>query len=328
VSKKWFGLASMGAAILVATALAGTAAGKPAAQQRGTAGIVLGFSQVGSESGWRTANTKSIQSSAKAAGITLKFSDAQQKQENQIQAIRSFIQQHVDVIAFSPVVESGWDAVLNEAKRARIPVILSDRAVDSKDPTLYRTFIGSDFVREGRYAGQWVLKQYKGTTKQVNIVELQGTTGSAPAIDRAEGFRAVIKANPKLKIIASQTGEFTRAKGKEVMAAFLKANPKIDLLFAHNDDMGLGAIEAIQEAGLKPGKDIKIVTIDAVHDGMVALSQGKINFIAECSPLLGPQLMDLVKKVKAGQKVPKRIVTIETTFTPTQAKKALPTRKY
>ena len=170
-------------------------------------------------------------------------------------------------------------------------MILTDRAVDSKDPTLYKTFLGSDFIREGRYAGKWVADQYKGATKPVRIVELQGTTGSSPAIDRAKGFRQMIKGNKNLKIIASQTGEFTRAKGKEVMAAFLKANPNIDLLFAHNDDMGLGAIEAIEEAGLKPGKDIKIVTIDAVHDGMVALSQGKINFIAECSPLLGPQLM-------------------------------------
>ncbi len=328
MSKKWITLSSITAAVLVASALAGSAAGRSTAPQRGAANIVLGFSQVGSESGWRTANTKSIQSSAKTAGITLKFSDAQQKQENQIQAIRSYIQQHVDVIAFSPVVASGWDAVLQEAKRAKIPVVLTDRAVDSKDPTLYKTFLGSDFIREGRLAGKWVADQYKGATKPVRIVELQGTTGSSPAIDRAKGFRQMIKGNPKLKIVASQTGEFTRAKGKEVMAAFLKANPKIDLLFAHNDDMGLGAIEAIEEAGLKPGKDIKIVTIDAVHDGMVALSQGKINFIAECSPLLGPQLMDLVKKVKAGQAVPRRIVTVETTFTPAQAKKALPTRQY
>jgi simple sugar transport system substrate-binding protein len=316
------------AALLAASLLTGSAAGKPAGSQRAAATIVLGFSQVGSESGWRTANTKSIQSSAKAAGINLKFSDAQQKQENQISAIRSFIQQRVNVIAFSPVVESGWDAVLNEAKRAKIPVILTDRAVDSKDKTLYKTFLGSDFVKEGRLVGQWVVKNYKGSTADVNIVELQGTTGSAPAIDRAKGFRSVIKANPHLKIIASQTGEFTRAKGKEVMAAFLKANPKIDLLFAHNDDMGLGAIEAIQEAGLTPGKDIKVVTIDAVRDGMKALAAGKFNFIAECSPLLGPQLMSLAKKVVAGQSVPKRIITIETTFTPAQAKVALPKRKY
>ena len=294
----------------------------------GTKTITLGFSQVGSESGWRSANTTSVKDAAAAAGINLKFSDAQQKQENQIQAIRSYIQQHVDVIAFSPVVASGWDAVLQEAKRAKIPVVLTDRAVDSKDPTLYKTFLGSDFIREGRYAGKWVADQYKGATKPVRIVELQGTTGSSPAIDRAKGFRQMIKGNKNLKIIASQTGEFTRAKGKEVMAAFLKANPNIDLLFAHNDDMGLGAIEAIEAAGLVPGKDIKIVTIDAVHDGMVALSQGKINFIAECSPLLGPQLMDLAKKVVAGQTVEPRIVTDETTFNQEQAKAALPDRKY
>jgi len=326
VSRKW--LIAAGAALLAASMLAGSATSSPAKHQRAAGGITLGFSQVGSESGWRTANTKSIQSSAKAAGIALKFADAQQKQENQIAAIRSYIQQHVNVIAFSPVVASGWDAVLNEAKRAGIPVVLTDRAVDSKDTSLYKTFLGSDFVKEGQEAGQWVADTHKNSKKDVRIVELQGTTGSSPAIDRAKGFRAAIKGNPHLKIIASQTGEFTRAKGKEVMAAFLKANPHIDLLFAHNDDMGLGAIEAIQEAGLKPGKDIKIVTIDAVHDGMVALSQGKINFIAECSPLLGPQLMTLVKEVVAGKTIPKRIVTKETTFTPAQAKVALPSRKY
>jgi len=291
--------------------------------------IVMGFSQVGAESGWRTANTKSIQDSAKDAGIELKFSDAQQKQENQIAAIRSFIAQKVDIIAFSPVVESGWDAVLKEAKAAKIPVILTDRAVDSTDTTLWKTFLGSDFVKEGTLAGQWLVDKYKGKTDTVNIVELQGTTGSAPANDRKKGFGDVIAADPKFKIIASQTGEFTRAKGKEVMQAFLTAHPKdINVLFAHNDDMGLGAIEAIEGAGLKPGVDITIITIDAVHDGMQALADGKINFIAECSPLLGPQLMDLAKKVLAGETIPTRIVTDETTFTPEQAKAALPDRKY
>src|SRR3954469_19520316 len=227
--------------------------------------ITLGFAQVGAESGWRTANTKSIQDSAKQAGVKLKFSDAQQKQENQIKAIRSYIQQKVDVIAFSPVVESGWDAVLNEAKRANIPVILTDRAVDSKDTSLYKSFLGSDFVKEGNKAGAWVVNEYKDHPGTVNIAELQGTTGSAPAVDRKQGFTDVISKDPKFKITQSQTGEFTRAKGKEVMEAFLKSGKKIDLLFAHNDDMALGAIEAIEGAGLKPGKDIKIVSIDAVH---------------------------------------------------------------
>jgi galactofuranose transport system substrate-binding protein len=290
--------------------------------------ITLGFSQVGAESGWRTANTKSIQDSAKEAGIDLKFSDAQQKQENQIKAIRSFIQQKVDIIAFSPVVESGWDTVLKEAKDADIPVILTDRAVDSTDTSLYKTFIGSDFVEEGKKAGDWLVQEYQGKTDPVNIVELQGTTGSAPANDRKKGFGDVIAAEPKFKIVASQTGDFTRAKGKEVMDAFLKANPDIDLLYAHNDDMGLGAIEAIEGAGKKPGTDIKIITVDAVRDGMQALADGKINFIVECSPLLGPQLMELVKKVHAGETVEPRVITKETTFTQEQAKAALPERQY
>jgi ABC-type sugar transport system substrate-binding protein len=290
--------------------------------------ITMGFSQVGAESGWRTANTKSIQESAKEAGIELKFSDAQQKQENQIKALRSFIQQKVDIIAFSPVVESGWDTVLKEIKDSGIPVILTDRAVDSPDKTLYKTFLGSDFVEEGRKAGQWLVEEYKDASDTVNIVELQGTTGSAPANDRKAGFQEIIGAESKFKIIASQTGDFTRAKGKEVMEAFLKANPDIDVLYAHNDDMGLGAIEAIEGAGKVPGKDIKIITVDAVKDGMQALADGKINYIVECSPLLGPQLMDLAKKVVAGETVPERVVTEETTFTQEQAKEALPTRQY
>ncbi|TDD21755.1 ABC transporter substrate-binding protein [Nonomuraea diastatica] len=294
----------------------------------GDGSITMGFSQVGAESGWRTANTKSVQESAKAAGITLKFSDAQQKQENQIKAIRSFVQQRVDVIAFSPVVESGWDTVLKEAQNAKIPVILTDRAVDSKDTTLYKTFLGSDFIEEGKKAGQWLVEEYKDTTETVNIVELQGTTGSAPANDRKAGFAEVIGAEPKFKIIASQTGDFTRAKGKEVMEAFLKSNPDIDVLYAHNDDMGLGAIEAIEGAGKTPGQDIKIITVDAVKDGMQALADGKINFIVECSPLLGPQLMDLAKKVVKGEQVPARVVTEETTFTQEQAKQVLSTRQY
>jgi ABC-type sugar transport system substrate-binding protein len=305
-----------------------TACGDDAGSGGGDGRIVLGFSQIGAESGWRTANTKSIQEAAAAANIELKFADAQQKQENQLQALRSFVTQRVDVIAFSPVVESGWDTVLKEIKDAGIPVILTDRAVDAPDKTLYKTFLGSDFVKEGELSGEWLVKEFQGKPETVNIVELQGTTGSAPANDRKEGFEKVISADPKFKIIASQTGDFTRAKGKEVMEAFLKAHSDIDVLFAHNDDMGLGALEAIEGAGKKPGVDIKIITIDAVKDGMQALADGKFNFIAECSPLLGPQLMELVKKVHAGEAVPERVVTNETTFTQEQAKAVLPERKY
>ncbi|RZJ25168.1 MAG: ABC transporter substrate-binding protein [Haliea sp.] len=291
--------------------------------------IVLGFSQVGAESEWRTANTESIKSAAKDAGIELKFSDAQQKQENQIKAIRSFIAQKVDVIAFSPVVESGWDTVLKEAKAAKIPVVLTDRAVNSKDTSLYVSFMGSDFTEEGRKAGRWLVEKMKGTPGQVNIVELQGTVGSAPAIDRKKGFEEIIKADPRFKIIRSQTGDFTRAKGKEVMEAFLKAEgKKINVLYAHNDDMAIGAIQAIEEAGMKPAKDIVIISIDAVKGAFEAMIAGKLNVSVECSPLLGPQLMSAVKDIMAGKAVPKRIVTEEGIFPMEVAAKEFPKRKY
>ncbi|MFI9330963.1 ABC transporter substrate-binding protein [Kitasatospora sp. NPDC052868] len=322
------------AAALVAGAMVGVLAACGSGGGGGPAGkgsghkLVVGFSQVGAESGWRTANTKSIQESAKKAGIELKFSDAQQKQENQIKAIRSFIQQKVDVIAFSPVVESGWDTVLKEAKDAHIPVVLTDRAVDSKDESLYASFLGSDFVEEGKEAGDWLVKEYAAGGGDVNIVQLEGTTGSAPANDRKSGFADAIKVQPRFKVVASQTGDFTRAKGKEVMQAFLKSQSKIDVLYAHNDDMALGAIQAIEEAGKKPGTDIKIVSVDGVKDAFTAMSQGKINFDVECNPLLGDQLMDLVKKVKAGEQVSRRIKTEEGTFTPEQAAAALPNRQY
>ncbi|MFF7777706.1 ABC transporter substrate-binding protein [Streptomyces tanashiensis] len=290
--------------------------------------LVLGFAQVGAESGWRTANTKSVRQAAEKAGITLKFSDAQQKQENQIKAIRTFIQQKVDVIAFSPVVESGWDTVLKEAKNAGIPVILTDRAVDSQDTSLYRTFLGSDFVKEGEEAGKWLVKEYEGTSEPVNLVELQGTTGSAPANDRKAGFADVIKGDPKFKVVASQTGDFTRAKGKEVMQAFLKSHEDIDVLYAHNDDMALGAIQAIEEAGKKPGTDIKVISVDGIKDAFVAMQQKKINVVVECNPLLGDQLMELAKKVAAGEDVPRRVEVEEGVFTQDQAEAALPSRQY
>ncbi len=292
----------------------------------GSKAITLGFSQVGSESGWRSANTESIKSAATEAGVNLKFSDAQQKQENQIKAIRSFIQQKVDVISFSPVVTTGWDTVLKEAKNAKIPVILTDRSVDVSDPSLYVTLVGSDFTLEGEKAGKWVNKEFAGATS-VNMVELQGTTGSAPAIERKKGFFSVVT-DPKFHLVASQTGDFTRAGGKQVMTAFLQSHKDINLLFAHNDDMALGAIEAIKAAGLTPGKDIKIISIDAVHDGMQALANGEINYIVECSPLLGTQLMDTAKKVLAGDSLPKWIKTNEAEFDSAQAKTALSDRKY
>ncbi|WP_151475863.1 ABC transporter substrate-binding protein [Streptomyces albicerus] len=294
--------------------------------------LTLGFSQVGSESGWRSANTDSVKASAKEAGYKLQFSDAQQKQENQISAIRNFIAQKVDVIAFSPVVVTGWDAVLKEAKAKKIPVVLTDRSVETSDESLYVTLVGSDFTDEGRRAAKILEKvlETAGHKGAVKIAQLEGTTGAAPAIERAKGFKEVMDADHKddWKIVASQTGDFTRAGGKQVMAAFLQSNPDINVLYAHNDDMGLGAIQAIEAAGKKPGKDILIVTVDGVKDGFVAMSEGKINAIVECNPLLGPQLMEVVQKVKDGETVERWIKTKESDFMQAQAKDALPTRKY
>jgi len=279
------------------------AAGSSSSSGTSAKKIVLGFSQVGSESGWRAANTTSVKDAAAAAGIDLKFSDAQQKQENQIAAIRGFIAQKVDVISFSPVVVTGWDAVLQEAKAAKIPVVLTDRAVQTSDASLYVTLVGSDFEAEGERAGHMLENVLKiaNHTGPVKIAQLEGTTGSAPAIDRTKGFATVLATHSDWKIVTTQSGDFTRAGGKQVMAAFLQAHSDINVLFAQNDDMGIGAIQSIEAAGKKPGKDILIVSIDGVHDGFVAMSQGKINGIVECNPLLGPQLMDIVKKVHAGQ---------------------------
>ena len=311
---------------LFSTVAAGLIAGALALPITASA-LTLGFAQVGAESEWRTANTQSIKDAAKAAGVTLKFSDAQQKQENQIKAIRSFIAQKVDVIAFAPVVTTGWDTVLLEAKRAKIPVILTDRSIETKDPSLYVTMIGSDFTEEGRKAAKWLLENYKGQG-DVNVVELQGTVGSAPAIERKKGFEEVIKTDPRFKITRSQTGDFTRAKGKEVMEAFLKTDPNIQVLYAHNDDMAIGAIQAIEAAGMKPGKDIVIVSIDAVKGAFEAMMAGKLNVSVECNPLLGPQLMEIVKEVKAGKELPKRINTKEDVFPMETAAKEFPNRKY
>jgi simple sugar transport system substrate-binding protein len=322
-SRRTLAIAGFGLGLTLGLALLAGCARKPQDER-----IVLGFSQIGAESEWRTANTESIKSAAATSNIDLRFSDAQQKQENQIKALRSFIAQKVDVIAFSPVVETGWDTVLQEARAANIPVILTDRSVTA-DPSLYVGFIGSDFVEEGRKAGRWVVEQFKDATDDVNIVELQGTVGAGPAIDRKKGFEEVIATNPHLKIIRSQSAEFTRAKGKEVMEAFLKAETrKIHVLFAHNDDMAIGAIQAIEEAGFKPGRDIRIVSIDGVKGAFEAMIAGKLNATIECNPLLGPQLMTSVTEVMAHKAIPKRIVVDEQVFTMETAKQHIQSRKY
>ncbi len=287
--------------------------------------LIVGYVQLGAESEWRSANTASVKEAAAQLGVELKFSDAQQKQENQIKAIRSLIAQKVDVIGVAPLTESGWEDVFKEAKEAGIPIILVDRraAVPSD---LYVTLMGSDFLEEGRNAARIMAQLTNG---QANIVELRGTSGSAPANDRYKGFREILKDYPDMKIIDSQDGNFTVAKGKEVMEAFLKTHGKnITALYSHNDDMSLGAIKAIEGYGLKPGVDIKIVSVDAARGAFEAMIAGKLNATVECNPLLGPQFLETALKVVNGEPVPKWVPSKESTFFPDNAAEILPTRKY
>ncbi|MGD8453491.1 MAG: ABC transporter substrate-binding protein [Phycisphaerae bacterium] len=303
----------------------GPATSQAAGGQRSSP-LKVGFSQIGAESAWRTAETESIKAEAEHRGVKLIQSDAQQKQENQIKALRNFIAQKVDAIVLAPVVETGWTPVLKEIQRAGIPVILVDRGVDVPDPSLYATLIASDFVEEGRMAARWLAGMLGA---EGNIVELQGTPGAAPAIDRRKGFAEVLAEHPGLRIIKSQSGDFTRAKGKEVMEAFLKAEgANIQAVYAHNDDMALGAIQAIEEAGLKPGKDILIVSIDGVRAAFEAMVAGKLNCTVECNPLLGPAAFDAVEKVLAGEQVPKWTVVHDEIFDQSVAADVIDSRKY
>ncbi len=287
--------------------------------------MTLCFPQLGAESDWRTADTASFKETAQTLGIKqLVFSDAQQKQENQIAAVRACIQQKVDVIALPPVVEDGWDAVLTEAKNAKIPVIIVDRSV-SADKSLYAAHIGSDMVLEGeRAAAEFNKLMPNGGA----VLELSGTTGSGAAVGRAKGFRNKLNAN--IKILDSQTGNFTRAEAIPVMQAFLKkykAGTDFQGVFIHNDDMGIGAIEALKGAGVKPG-DLKIVSVDGTRGGFQAMVDGWFQADVECNPLLGPQVFDMALKLMNGQAVDREVLTNETVYYPDKAKELLPTRKY
>lgn len=283
----------------------GTIASAPAHAQKA---LIIGFAQTGSESGWRTSFTNSMKAEAVKEGIDLKFSDGQQKQEVQIQAMRSFIAQKVDAILLAPLVETGWDAVLKEAKDAKIPVILVDRGVKVADDSLYVTRVAADFNHEGRLAGAWLAQASVGIC---NIVEIQGTVGSSAALDRQKGFGEVIALFPQMKIVATQSGDFTRDGGKKVMEGFIKSQNNLKdvcAVWSHNDDMLLGAIQAMKEAGLKPGKDIKTISVDGVTDIFKAMADGDANATVELLPDLGPLAFQAVKDTIAGKPVEKRIL--------------------
>ena len=301
--------------------------------------ITIGFSQIGAESEWRTANTNDVKRAAKENGINLKFSDAQQKQENQIKAIRTFIAQKVDLIGFVPIVATGWDNILREAKRAKIPVLIMDRDLTVSDPSLYVAKIGTDMYTEGRKVFDWLdeyvtknnIKPRNGGDK-INIVILEGTVGASATTGRGNGFNDAMNDSDnkdKYKILASQTGDFTRQKGQEVMESFLKSNrTDIDVLFAMNDDMALGAIQAIEAAGLKPSKDIIIVSVDGVKGIFQAMMDGKANATVECNPLQGDLFFKTAQKILKGESVPKSVFVEEGVYTSDNAAEVFPTRQY
>jgi ABC-type sugar transport system substrate-binding protein len=292
----------------------------------GKKSLKVGFAQTGAESAWRTANTESMKVEAAKRGVDFKFADGQGKQENQIRAVRSFIAQGVDAIIIAPIVETGWDPVLREAKAAKIPVLITDRTVQTADESLYAAFLGSDFAEEGRMAADWLAKKTGGKAR---ILELQGTPGSAPANERRRAFGEAIAKYPDMKIVDSQSGDFRRSGGKEVMEAFLKKHGKaFDVVYAHNDDMALGALQAIEEAGLKPGKDVILVSIDGLKEAIQAIVDGKLNCTVECNPLFGPPAFDLIEKILAGEAVDKKIYNKDQLFDESNAAASVASRQY
>ena len=304
-----FALAACGGGGGDAVAGAGGAAGGGAAAANGERPLRVGFAQIGSESDWRVGNTVSVRTAVEEAGWELIFVDANQMQENQIAALRDFITQGVDYIGFAPVVETGWDAVMQEIREAGIPVIMLDRNIDMPNRYDYfTTWIGANFVHEGERAAQWLVSYLEHTGRageNINVVELQGTVGSSPAIDRQTGFANVIANHPNINISLSQTGDFTTELGKTVMESFLQQQGNdIDVVFAHNDGMAIGAIQAIREFGLNPGEDIIVIGIDAVKLAFEAIIAGDMNATIECSPLLGPQFVDAIRALERGEQLP------------------------
>lgn len=323
-----------GSILMVALALAGCS--KKGPEAKGAKGdkkvITVGYAQVGAESDWRLANTESFKSTFTAEnGYKLIFDDAQQKQENQIKAMRNFIQQDVDYIVVAPVVETGWDTVLGEAKAAGIPVILSDRQMKVSDDSLYLCWVGGNFLKEGRDSVIWLndyLKKNGRDSEKLNVLLIQGTIGSSAQVGRTQGITEGLAKNPNYNLLAKQTGEFTQAKGQEVMESFLKQYDDIDVVFAENDNMAWGAVDAIKAAGKQPGKDIIIICFDAVHETFNKMMAGEINCAVECNPLHGPRVDSIIKTLEAGGTVDKIAYVDEGVFDEANAEAMLPTRKY
>lgn len=306
------------AAALLLCLLLSSCAAPGGEEKKNAASIVVGFSQLGAESSWRIANTRSMEEAAKNAGYGLMMENANQKQEKQIDAIRSFIAYQVDVIVFSPIVESGWDNVLKEAKKAGIPVILVDRMVSASDDSLYASYVGADFYMEGRRAGEYLIRKADALkAEHMNIAEISGTIDSTPMRDRQKGFMDVISADPRFTVIDSISGDFLRSKGEECALQLLEkygANG-IDVIYSHNDSMTLGVLDVLEQQGIAPGKDILLITVDGEKEAVDALKKGKINCVVQCTPKLGDAVMELVKNLKEGKTVSKITHPEEGAFT-------------
>ncbi len=296
--------------------------------------VVVGYSQIGSESVWRTANSASIQSAlTKENGYFLIFNNARQKQENQIKAIRSFVSQRVDYIVFSPVTEDGWETVLQEAKEAGVPVILADRMVSVNDDSLYATWVGSNTREEGEKAGKWLedyLRKEGKSSREINIVVLQGTTGSSAQLGRTMGFDSIADKHKNWKILEQTSGDFTIAKGKEVMESMLKKYDKIDVVVSQNDDMTFGAMEAMDEKGITYGVDgdVILISFDAVHDALQLVAEGKINVDIECNPEQGEYISEIIQKIENGESLEKKYYVEEQVFTMENVNDYLQQRTY
>ena len=296
----------------------GDASTNDTAKEEGSSDVItVGFSQVGAESDWRTANSESMKSTfSEKNGYKLIFDDAQQKQENQITAIRNFIQQDVDYIVLAPVTETGWDTVLKEAKDADIPVIIVDRMIDVSDDSLYTAWVGSNFKMEGQKACEWLnaYAEAKGM-KEVNIAHIQGTIGASAQIGRTEGLEEAAK-EYGWNIVAQQTGEFTQAKGQEVMESMLKQHDNINVVYCENDNEAFGAIDAIEAAGktVGPDGDILVMSFDTTNAGLTDTLSGKIICDTECNPLHGPRVEEIIKKLEDGKDVDKKAYVEEEMF--------------
>ncbi len=332
MKKKWLSVILASVLIASLTACGGntTTASSPASAGNGTVStesadgktITVGFSQVGAESDWRTANTASMKETFSTSnGYNLVFDDAQQKQENQITAIRNFIQQEVNYIVLAPVTETGWDTVLKEAKDAKIPVIIVDRMVKVSDESLYTAWVGSNFKLEGQKSAAWLkdfatAKGLKGS--DLNIVDIQGTIGASAQIGRTEGLEEAAKANG-WNLLAKESGEFTQAKGQEVMESFIKQYPNLNVVYCENDNEAFGAIDALTAAGKTVGSDIKngqvmVMSFDCTKAGLTDTLSGKITLDTECNPLHGPRVLKIIEALKSGVTVDKKAYVDEEMF--------------